>query len=137
MPALRRAGIHSPLVADEALLEGRSAVTLWELTSAHTIFSQGGVAHDLSVLSRVVDEDGTVVYDEPPGYRRAVSESAAESVGSGGGRNPCCGGATAVGHSGGLVVGVHLAWSDGRPVDMAAVAGDWDAGDVLRLVAAT
>ena len=137
VPALRRAGISSPLVADEGLLSGRSAVTLWELTSAHTIFSQSGTAHDLSVLSRVVDEDGSAVHDEPPGYRRAVSERAAASVGPGVASDPCCGGATAVGHTGGLVVGVHLASSDKQPVDMTRVPGDWDAGDVFRLVAAT
>ncbi len=136
VPALRRAGIRSPLVADDVLLAGGAEVTLWELTSAHTIFSQSGTAHDLSVLSRVVDDDGAVVYDEPPGYRRAVSARAAASVGSGAASDPCCGGATAVGHAGGLVVGVHLASLDGQPVDMTSVGGDWDAGDVFRLVAA-
>jgi penicillin-binding protein 1A len=68
----RRLGIRSPLGRDLSLSLGTSEVSLLELTEAYAAFPSGGLRVQAHFISRVVDRDGSVLYEDLPLDRWSV-----------------------------------------------------------------
>ena len=58
----RRLGISSPLPAVPSLALGTGEVTLLDLTSAYGAFANGGVIAPHTLITRIEDRDGTVIW---------------------------------------------------------------------------
>jgi penicillin-binding protein 1A len=76
----RRMGIDSPLEEFPALGLGTSDVTLLELTSAYGTLASGGLHYDPTVVTRIEDRYGNVLYEATPAPEEAVSEETAYTV---------------------------------------------------------
>lgn len=79
----QKAGIRSPLRPYPATFLGASEVTLAELTSAYTIFPNGGWRpNNLHILERIEEKDGTVVWDakQESGRQNVVKPETAYEV---------------------------------------------------------
>ncbi len=63
MEMANRMGVTSPLGRNLSLSLGTSEVTLLELTSAYTVFPNGGVAVDPTFVKRIEDRFGNVLED--------------------------------------------------------------------------
>ena len=59
----QRLGIRSKLGADTSIALGTSEVTLLEMTSAFTPFSNGGMAVEPYIVRRILSRDGKVLYE--------------------------------------------------------------------------
>jgi penicillin-binding protein 1A len=59
----KRLGIRSKLSADTSIALGTSEVSLMEMTSAFTPFSNGGSAVEPYIVKRIVSRDGRVLYE--------------------------------------------------------------------------
>ncbi len=75
----RRFGITSPLANTAALSLGTSEVNLLELTAAYAVFANGGSAVQPTVIRRISDASGRVLFvaerSGRQGHRRAVPRS--------------------------------------------------------------
>ena len=61
----KRMGIESRLDPKPALSLGSSGVTVLELTSAYTIFANGGIRTKPKHILYIVDSDGNIIYPSP------------------------------------------------------------------------
>ncbi len=76
----RRMGIESKLDEVPALALGTSDVSLLELTSAYTTLANGGLHYAPTVVTRIEDKNGNVLYEEEPAPREALSEETAYTI---------------------------------------------------------
>jgi penicillin-binding protein 1A len=76
----RRMGIQSPLEEVPALALGTSDVTLLELASAYTTLANGGLLYEPTVVTRIEDRNGNVLYEAIPAAREALSEQTAYTM---------------------------------------------------------
>ncbi len=76
----RRMGIKSPLKAVPSLALGTSSVTLLELVSAYATLASGGLYYEPTVVTRIEDATGRVLYEARPVPREAISEETAYTV---------------------------------------------------------
>ncbi len=60
-----------------SLALGSGDVTLMSLTGAYAAFANGGLVRPVSLIRRVEDQNGKVIYQEQPRAERAVSEATA------------------------------------------------------------
>jgi len=76
----RRMGITSPLAEVPALALGVSDVNLLELTSAYSTFANGGLLYEPTLIWRIEDQAGNVLYEADPAPREALSEATAYTM---------------------------------------------------------
>ncbi|WP_243664084.1 penicillin-binding transpeptidase domain-containing protein [Rhodothermus marinus] len=76
----RRMGIKSPLEEVPSLALGTSNVTLLELVSAYVTLASGGLYYEPTVVTRIEDASGNVLYEARPVPREAISEETAYTV---------------------------------------------------------
>ncbi len=76
----RRMGITSPLAEVPALALGVSDVNLLELTSAYATFANGGLLYEPTLIWRIEDQAGNVLYEADPAPREALSEATAYTM---------------------------------------------------------
>ena len=75
----RRLGIHSPLPDVPSLALGTGEVTLADLTSAYGAFANGGIVAPYTLVTRVEDRQGRVLWEDSTARRayRAIREGTA------------------------------------------------------------
>lgn len=73
----RRMGIKSPLIEVPALALGTSNVTLLELTTAYSTLANSGLKHEPTVVTRIEDRLGNVLYEARPRPEEALNEQTA------------------------------------------------------------
>lgn len=73
----RRMGIKSPLNEVPALALGTSNVTLQELTTAYSTLANAGLKHEPTVITRIEDRLGNVLYEARPSPEEALNEQTA------------------------------------------------------------
>ena len=76
----RRMGIKSDLNAVPSLALGTSNVTLLELTTAYSTLSNGGIKYEPTVVTRIEDRMGNVLYEARPHPEEALNEQTALKV---------------------------------------------------------
>ncbi len=76
----RRMGIQSDLEEVPSLALGTSDVSLLEMTAAYATLANGGLYHEPTVVTRVEDKSGHVLYEAVPAPREALSEETAFTV---------------------------------------------------------
>ncbi len=76
----RRMGITSPLAEVPALALGVSDVKLLELTSAYATFANGGLLYEPTLIWRIEDQSGNVLFEADPAPREALSEATAYTM---------------------------------------------------------
>jgi penicillin-binding protein 1A len=76
----RRMGITSPLAEYPSLALGVSDVKLLELTSAYATFANGGLLYEPTMIWRIEDRSGNVLYEANPAPREALSENTAYTM---------------------------------------------------------
>ncbi len=74
-----RIGIRSPIPAVPAIALGSAEVNLLELTTAYSVFRNGGILVEPSAILRIEDRNGTVLW-EPETEAREVIPSALAAV---------------------------------------------------------
>ncbi|MGI9175521.1 MAG: penicillin-binding protein 1A [Rhodothermales bacterium] len=75
-----RMGIQSPLEEVASLALGTSNVTLYEMTAAYVTLADGGLYREPTVVTRIEDRMGNVLYEAQPDVSDALSESTAYTV---------------------------------------------------------
>lgn len=73
----RRMGIKSPLIEVPSLALGTSNVTLQELTTAYSTLANSGIKHEPTVITRIEDRLGNVLYEARPRPEEALNEQTA------------------------------------------------------------
>jgi penicillin-binding protein 1A len=73
-------GIKSHLDEVMSLALGVSDVTLLEMTSAYSTLANGGLYHEPTVVTRIEDRFGNVLYEAAPVPEEALSEETAYTV---------------------------------------------------------
>jgi penicillin-binding protein 1A len=76
----RRMGIKSRLDQVPALALGVSDVSLLEMTAAYSTLANGGLYHEPTVVTRIEDRFGNVLYESLPTPQEALSEATAYTV---------------------------------------------------------
>ncbi len=76
----RRMGIESPLVEVPSLALGTSNVTLLEMTTAYSTFANGGLLYKPTMVTRIEDKNGNLLYEDTPTPREALSEATAYTM---------------------------------------------------------
>jgi penicillin-binding protein 1A len=76
----RRMGIESPLNEVMSLALGTSNVTLLEMTSAYSTLANGGLHYAPTVVTRIEDRSGNVLFEAEPTPEEALSEETAYTV---------------------------------------------------------
>lgn len=76
----RRMGIKSPLEEVLSLSLGTSDVTLLEMTGAYATLANGGLRQEPTVVTRIEDRFGNVLYEATPAPEEALSEETAYTV---------------------------------------------------------
>ncbi|NND73082.1 MAG: penicillin-binding protein [Rhodothermales bacterium] len=76
----RRMGIKSELAEVPALALGVSDVSLLELTAAYSTFANGGLAYEPTVVTKIEDQYGNVLYEALPTPQEALSEETAYAM---------------------------------------------------------
>lgn len=76
----RAMGIKSPLDPVPALGLGTSDVTLLELTAAYSTLANGGLYYEPTIVTRVEDRRGNVLYEANPAPEEALSQETAYTV---------------------------------------------------------
>lgn len=74
--AARRAGVKSPVGQDLSAAIGSSEMNLLELTSAYGTFAQNGARVEPTVITRIVDNTGKLLYEHRPEPRQVLDASA-------------------------------------------------------------
>ena len=73
----RKMGIKSPLLEVPSLALGTSNVTLQELTTAYSTLANSGIKHEPTVVTRIEDRLGNVLYEARPQPEEAINEQSA------------------------------------------------------------
>jgi penicillin-binding protein 1A len=73
-------GIRSPLNEVPSLALGTSNVTLLELTTAYSTLANGGLYYEPTVVTRIEDQLGNVLYEARPQPNEALSDQTAFKV---------------------------------------------------------
>jgi penicillin-binding protein 1A len=76
----RRMGVKSRLDQVPSLALGVSDVSLLEMTAAYSTLANGGLYHEPTVITRIEDRFGNVLYESLPNPQEALSESTAYTV---------------------------------------------------------
>ncbi|NNE34554.1 MAG: penicillin-binding protein, partial [Rhodothermales bacterium] len=76
----RRMGIQSRLEEVPSIALGTSDVTLLELTSSYSTLASGGEYHEPTVVTRIEDRFGNVLYEAEPKPTMAISQETAYTV---------------------------------------------------------
>ena len=76
----QKMGIKSPLNAVPSLALGTSNVTLLEMTTAYSTLANGGLKHEPTVVTRIEDRLGNVLYESTPQPEEALNEQTALTV---------------------------------------------------------
>ncbi|MFW5973026.1 MAG: penicillin-binding transpeptidase domain-containing protein, partial [Bacteroidota bacterium] len=76
----RRMGIKSQLDRVPSLGLGVSDVSLLEMTAAYSTLANGGLYHEPTVVTRIEDRFGNVLYEAVPAPQEALSEATAYTV---------------------------------------------------------
>ncbi len=76
----RRMGIQSRLEEVPSIALGTSDVTLLELTSSYSTLASGGEYHEPTVVTRIEDRYGNVLYEAVPKPQMAISQETAYTV---------------------------------------------------------
>ena len=76
----RRMGIKSPLVEVPTLALGTSNVTLLELTTSYSTLANGGLKYEPTVVTRIEDRLGNVLYEASSHPEEALNEQTALKV---------------------------------------------------------
>ncbi len=76
----RRMGIESKLDEVPALALGTSDVSLLEMTSAYATLANGGLYYTPTVVTRIEDKNGNVLFEAEPSPKEALSEETAYTV---------------------------------------------------------
>jgi penicillin-binding protein 1A len=76
----RRMGVTSRLDKVPALALGVSDVSLFEMAAAYSTLANGGLYHEPTVITRIEDRFGNVLYESVPSPQEALSESTAYTV---------------------------------------------------------
>ena len=76
----RRMGIESSLYEVPSLALGTSNVTLLELTTAYSTLANSGLRHTPTVVTRIEDRQGNVLYEYRPRPEEALNEQTALTV---------------------------------------------------------
>lgn len=75
-----RMGIKSPLAEVPSIALGTSNVTLLEMTSAYSTLASGGMYYEPTVVTRIEDRYGNLLYQSTPAPREALSEQTAYTM---------------------------------------------------------
>jgi len=62
----KKLGFTSPIPANLALALGAASISPFELTSAYTVFANNGLLTPQNFITKVTDNDGTVLQETPP-----------------------------------------------------------------------
>lgn len=76
----RRMGIQSEMQEVPSIALGTSDVTLLEMASSYSTLANGGLYHEPTVVTRIEDRYGNVLYEAQPSPREALSERTAFTV---------------------------------------------------------
>jgi penicillin-binding protein 1A len=76
----RRMGIQSRLEEVPSIALGTSDVSLLELTSSYSTLASGGEYHEPTVVTRIEDRFGNVLYEAEPKPQMAISQETAYTV---------------------------------------------------------
>ncbi len=76
----RRMGIQSPMEEVPALSLGTSDVSLLELTRGYSTLANGGLNYEPTIIQRIEDRFGNVLYEANPSPTEALSEEVAYTV---------------------------------------------------------
>lgn len=76
----RRMGIQSPLEEVPSLSLGVSDVSLLEMTRAYSTLANGGLNYEPTIIQRIEDRFGNVLYEADPSPSEALSEEVAYTV---------------------------------------------------------
>jgi penicillin-binding protein 1A len=76
----RRMGIQSNLVEVPSLALGTSSVTLLEMATAYCTFANGGLLYRPTMITRIEDKNGNVLYEDAPSPKEALSEATAYTM---------------------------------------------------------
>jgi len=76
----RRMGITSPLAEVPALALGVSDVNLLELTTAYAAFANGGLLYEPTLIWRIEDQGGNVLFEADQAPTEALSEATAYTM---------------------------------------------------------
>ena len=76
----RRMGVKSELNPVPSLALGTSPVTLLEMVSAYSTLANGGLYYEPTVVTRIEDRRGNVLYEDRPAPEEAISEETAYTV---------------------------------------------------------
>ncbi|MEQ9144352.1 MAG: PBP1A family penicillin-binding protein [Parvibaculaceae bacterium] len=128
--AAERLGITSPLASHPSIALGTEEVTLLDLTSAYAVFANGGFRARPFGITRILNPDGEVLYEQQSLATRVVAPGAARSMNyllyqvilTGTGTNASIGGRPAAGKTGTSQEGRDI-WFIGYTADQ--VAGVW------------
>jgi 1A family penicillin-binding protein len=78
--AANQAGIHTELDAVPSVVLGTQDVTVLDVAAGYTTFANGGIHVDPAFVTKVLDADGTVIYERTPTYSRVFSDEVAAGV---------------------------------------------------------
>jgi len=73
----KKMGITTPLAHDLSLALGSSAVTLYDLTSAYSVFANKGKRAKPIFITKIIDKDGNVIEDNAPSSKEVISPQTA------------------------------------------------------------
>ena len=76
----RRMGVKSPLLEVPTLALGTSNVTLLELTTAYSTLANAGIKYEPTVVTRIEDRQGNVLFEARPLPEEALNEQTALKV---------------------------------------------------------
>lgn len=76
----RRMGIESPLMEVPSLALGTSDVTLLEMATAYSTLANGGLLYSPTVVTRIEDKNGNLLYEDKPTPKEALSEATAYTM---------------------------------------------------------
>ncbi|HUG86366.1 MAG TPA: transglycosylase domain-containing protein, partial [Euzebya sp.] len=71
----RRAGITSPLQPLGSIALGAQEVSPLEMATVTATFAAGGVHHDPTIIRRIIDRDGVVIWEHPDGQGTQVIDA--------------------------------------------------------------
>lgn len=73
-------GIQSELTPTPVIALGAEEVTVFEMAAAFATFATGGIRTKPTLITRIVDRDGTVLYQHIPTYSRVLDAAVADQV---------------------------------------------------------
>lgn len=73
----KKLGITTPIPPNLSISLGAAEVSMFELIRAYGVFASGGWLADPLLVEKVVDRDGTIVYESGPTGRQVIDEDTA------------------------------------------------------------